>query len=564
MSKLVFGANASPSVIFHVYPTFTISLVGVPNFAAQTMTMMGEHPELPGGESLSSVSPSVVSHATAVSPYHISEWERAMYYNGISYDHPNLLYRSDLAENPIPISIPKGRHRHPPTKTIYGVFNTPLNTVWDTVASQIRDLLKARTIRYSAIQTARFLTHDEDGKDTLGLIVIRIATHPNTTAAENAHDASQDILALLEDSGVKGVVVEWYEGVVLSGLPLLRVTGKIDPTHHVRRFLTAVLGMPIAAAEREAAGAQGSVALFFHENKDNDGNPSAKVFAVTNCHVLREDTTTTYEFRGAGAPRQHVRLARFGRFQRGLDEIKDCVSGCEIDTDLLAREIVQLEAKPESDDQEVVAENKAEVEAKRNKLPNFKKDICVLEAFYDEVKSRWGDITCRTIGHVRWAPNISISVDVQGRNVIDLGAKFSPWQLTNMFCPQSGGGGRTMFEFPINGLLRINGWVPRELLAHPDCFDIYGEPCLIVMKDGNTTDLTVGRFAGLEAYLCDEHGVESVELAIYNYDRNSGPFSAKGDSGSLIFDGEGHMVSILHSGMGKDGSNHVTYATPAW
>ena len=36
------------------------------------------------------------------------------------------------------------------------------------------------------------------------------------------------------------------------------------------------------------------------------------------------------------------------------------------------------------------------------------------------------------------------------------------------------------------------------------------------------------------------------------------------DAGELIFDGEGHMVGILHSGMLKDGSNHVTYATPAW
>ncbi|KAI6147676.1 hypothetical protein BKA82DRAFT_29275 [Pisolithus tinctorius] len=256
---------------------------------------------------------------------------------------------------------------------------------------QIHNLLKARMICYSAIQTARFLTHDEDGKDTLDLVVIRIVTHPNTTTAKNAHDASQDILAPLEDSGVKGMVVEWYEGLVekLSGLPLLRITGKINPTHYVHRFLTAVLGMPIAAAEREAASAQGSIVLFFHENKDNDGNPSAKVFAVTNCH------------------------ARFGCFECGLDEIKDCVSGCEIDTNLLAREIVQLEAKPESDDQEVVAEDKAEVEAKRNKLADLKKDIHVLEAFYNEVKSQWGDITCRTIGHVHWAPKISI--DIQGR-----------------------------------------------------------------------------------------------------------------------------------------------------
>jgi Equine arteritis virus serine endopeptidase S32 len=131
-----------------------------------------------------------------------------------------------------------------------------------------------------------------------------------------------------------------------------------------------------------------------------------------------------------------------------------------------------------------------------------------------------------------------------------------------MFYPQSTG--RTTFKFPTNRQLRINGCVTRELLAVPDCFNSKGEPCLIVMKDGNATDLTVGRYAGLEAYLCDDLGVESTELAIYNYDKQSGSFSAKGDSGSLIFDGEGHMVGILHSGIPKGGSNHITYATPAW
>ena len=131
-----------------------------------------------------------------------------------------------------------------------------------------------------------------------------------------------------------------------------------------------------------------------------------------------------------------------------------------------------------------------------------------------------------------------------------------------MFYPRNDG--RTTFRFPENRQLRINGCVTRELLAIPDCFDNDDMPCLIVMKDGNTTDLTVGRYSGLEAYLCDDLGVESIELAIYNYDRQSGSFSAKGDSGSLIFDGEGRMVGILHSGMPKGGSNHVTYATPAW
>ncbi|KAH9037755.1 hypothetical protein EDB84DRAFT_1480490 [Lactarius hengduanensis] len=212
---------------------------GVSESVVQAMKTMTEHPELldlslftlecmnysghrkspssPASPTLSEASSylsalTVASGATAVAPYVLSDWERTTYYNGISPDPPELLYRSDLLENPFP--IPEGRHPHLPTKTVYGVFNTPLNAVWDTVAPQICELLKARKIRYSAIKAARFVTHGEDGMDTRGPIVIWIATHPTTTTAKNAHDASPDILALLKANGVEGAVVEWYEGAV--------------------------------------------------------------------------------------------------------------------------------------------------------------------------------------------------------------------------------------------------------------------------------------------------------------------------------------------------------------
>ena len=357
---------------------------------------------------------SIAADRTSFSPYAISDWERSTYYYGISPGHPDLLYRSDLLENPFP--IPKGRHPNHPTKTVYGVFNTLPNAVWDNVAPQIRQLLKIQKIRYSAIKTARFVTHGEDGKDTIGPIVIWISTHPTTTTAENAYNASPDVLALLEANGTKGAVVEWYEGGVerLSGSPLLRVTDDTNPTYHVRRFLTAALRMSIAPAEREAADAQGSVALFFHENKDERGAPSAKVFGVSNCHVLREHTTRDYEFKGAGAPSQRVRLAGFRRFQRGLDKIKRCVAGHGIDAEILAREIVRLEANPRSEDPEEAGEDKAAMVAKREKLDKVKKDIGVLESFYKDVINQWSDIARRNFGYVNWA--LKISVDVQGHS----------------------------------------------------------------------------------------------------------------------------------------------------
>jgi hypothetical protein len=150
------------------------------------------------------------STATAVTPYLVSEYERITYYHGISLDPPELLYRSDLLVNPFP--LPKGRHTPTPTKTVHGVFNTRLNNVWHDVAPQICKLLKARLIRYSAVMAARFFTHSEDGEGSLGPIVIWIATHPDTTTAENAHDASPGIVSLLNEFGVKGAVIEWYEG----------------------------------------------------------------------------------------------------------------------------------------------------------------------------------------------------------------------------------------------------------------------------------------------------------------------------------------------------------------
>ena len=142
------------------------------------------------------------------------------------------------------------------------------------------------------------------------------------------------------------------------------------------------------------------------------------------------------------------------------------------------------------------------------------------------------------------------------------GAKFTVGQLVDKFYPRNNS--RTAFKFPGDRQLRINGCVTRELLANPDTFDANGEACVIVMKDGSTTDLTVGRYAGLEAYTRNEAGVESTELAIYNYDIQSGSFAAKGDSGALVFDGQRKMVGILHSGVGGSWGNYVTYATPAW
>jgi len=69
----------------------------------------------------------------------------------------------------------------------------------------------------------------------------------------------------------------------------------------------------------------------------------------------------------------------------------------------------------------------------------------------------------------------------------------------------------------------------------------------------------------MDAYTCTDLGLESRDMVFYNYSRTSGDFSDHGDSGSLIFTGDGDGLAILHSGMPQGmHSNHVTYGTPIW
>ncbi|KAF7331570.1 hypothetical protein MKEN_00036400 [Mycena kentingensis (nom. inval.)] len=152
---------------------------------------------------------------TVVAPNLISQFEMNFWYNGISSNPPKLLYRSDLETNPFPIPNLGDRFFRIPTKTAYGVFGTRLKEVWDsTVVPRIQTLLKSRGIKYSSLKTARFSTVvEENGEETFGPVVVWISVQPNTKA-EAVRDVSADVLQILSNANVTGVVVEWYEGTV--------------------------------------------------------------------------------------------------------------------------------------------------------------------------------------------------------------------------------------------------------------------------------------------------------------------------------------------------------------
>jgi hypothetical protein len=73
----------------------------------------------------------------------------------------------------------------------------------------------------------------------------------------------------------------------------------------------------------------------------------------------------------------------------------------------------------------------------------------------------------------------------------------------------------------------------------------HNDPCIMVIKRGRTTGLTVGRPNNIWSYTLNyfrysDFGV-SEEWSILPFDKRSGAFSAMGDSGSVVVDGAGRI-----------------------
>ncbi|KAF9054587.1 hypothetical protein BJ165DRAFT_1439979 [Panaeolus papilionaceus] len=539
-----------------------------------------------------------VTDKTSVTPQ-ISDYERCTYYTGLttSNGHPDLLYRTGSSK--APWTQPTGNFEIQPTKSFSVVCGMPINKVWRTVGPQINRIVKDTIKKEYTIDLTRFIitdTTEPQHKKTLGPVVIWIGVAPGSTSADTARNVSADIQSILKISDIVDVEVEWHEAVTQKlirsmGPNLLPVSHSLHTTVDHRRHLTATLGIPISTAEKEGRDQEGTMGFFFHEAVDLQGHPSEKVFGVSTRHVLRDKSEThhLYEFKGASAPRQYVQVAGFHRFQAGLDAIKKDISDRTIIASTIAKDSAQL-----------TTVNATDLDPEDNTLANDSKTMAdflstqnvaiqELEKFHCLLMSQWSDISQRNIGHVHYSPPISVVGEGLERftedwgtvelfsekfkkhfagNVIDLGTKLSPAELTNMLNPIKDGS--PSFEYPPNRQFRIRGFVSQEELFQLHVSNSRNDHSdFIVLKDGCATGLTLGRYTGLESFRCDENGCESIELAIYNYDdlKKGEEFSKKGDSGSLVVDSRGRMVGLLHSGKTRgphSTTTFVTYLIPAW
>lgn len=124
------------------------------------------------------------------------------------------------------------------------------------------------------------------------------------------------------------------------------------------------------------------------------------------------------------------------------------------------------------------------------------------------------------------------------------------------------------YSYPDDGLLQAHDVVQDNEIRQPRHLDVHGERALLVVKNGLTTGTTIGRATGLESFTRSypEYDIKhtSTEIAILPYDKQHAPFSAMGDSGSIVLDRTGRIVGLLTGGGGTTKKTDISYATPYW
>ncbi|KAF8903510.1 hypothetical protein CPB84DRAFT_1845802 [Gymnopilus junonius] len=102
--------------------------------------------------------------------------------------------------------------------------------------------------------------------------------------------------------------------------------------------------------------------------------------------------------------------------------------------------------------------------------------------------------------------------------------------------------------------------------TRPTTSTLKTEECLLVVKHGLATGTTIGRVTGMESFTrkFNEYGIKKtvMEIAVLPYGSTHGPFSAPGDSGSIVLDRKGRILRMLNGGAGSIDKTDITYLTP--
>ena len=498
----------------------------------------------------------------------ISPMEAEHYYHGLP-SKPRLIARTGAPWPPPsrPLAYLRVKELRIPGKH-------ELLDLWeDNLALKVHDILDQNEVNWSSTDIV-CISYVEDPCRNL-ILWIGVRPRPTPLSYNVGIDVALQCKRLLLDYHIADVDVELRESDIIQtvGPLLLKPTDIIDPTAILRKPFTTTLGITICAQYMQWA--EGTAGFFLAVPGVN------KLFLVTARHVLfPKSDNKPFVSTNQGQARCNVLVLSESSFQRQLLSIKKEID----DQDIIVA--VQESRKEGAAAQEDAVSRAIRKDAKLE-VKKAKARAEALTDFYRILSGRWATDMSRTLGHVIYSPPIAVCVgtdqqqytqdiaviEIDGKkinpndfpgNFIDLGTKYTAVELTRMMQPNPGN--PRNFAFSGNRLLKLWGTIPKEEMREPKMLDRNGDPCITVLKRGRSTNLTVGRattyVSYTRKYFSENDTAVSKEWVVIPLNSQSGVFSAKGDSGSVVVDGFGRIAGMLTGGSGSTESSDVTFVTP--
>nr|ODN94613.1 hypothetical protein L204_04748 [Cryptococcus depauperatus CBS 7855] len=434
------------------------------------------------------------------------------------------------------------------------VHGHPMQAVWSELGERVCALHDGHKVRWTSIDVVAFA---EAGKRTFSLPLIWIGIEPGSLAYELVNTAAEAVHFLLTEAGFRESVITCS----VDGPKMLSV-GPFN--HSVREYgkhFTPALGLSIAPLKTPHF--EGTGALYLRESKD-----SKRVFLLTCAHVARPPPVN--QNKGlASKTKSHPREKVIVHGRLGYRSV--CTSMIRaignLDNSIRVwQAVLRPLGEPEEGEDESTKRRRdmhlARVEGARweiGRLTSFaprssndgpNRNTVLLARSYTSSPSK-------SASHLNGSQRTGLSSSSTTKSSTGTRSR-----ETNTMFPQPED--RAKYGYPIDGLQALGGIQPEEI-NNPQQLDVNGEPCLLVVKNDRTTGTSIGRATGMESFIriYKEYGIEetSKEIAVLPYNNKTGPFSAPGDSGSIVLDRNGRILGVITAGAGVTDSTDVTYVT---
>ncbi|MCJ1462978.1 hypothetical protein MMC07_001582 [Pseudocyphellaria aurata] len=507
-------------------------------------------------------------HPPPTDPPHIPSDEEAKYYLYGLYSEARLIARS----NSDIWMQPTGPEAYFEKKEFRPFGPHLLNDLWeDSIGPIIDAYLLENEVQCTILNPLRIAVADQP----ISLPVIMIGVNHDTLFPSFGLEIAMKCRSILVSYQIEDVHVIIYESRYHHHAALYEPAISADPAAQVCEPFSTTLGTPICNAK--TTNFEGTGGFFF-----TDTSKPGVLHLLTARHVLfhpDRDENNLFEYRErSGDSQKKVMFMGEAAFKNRCDAIESAINDRKIIMEQLQR---RWTAAGDLKKEKTIMER----DQVDDLTKQAQKAIAAFRMLLADVTMDWKIEKNRVIGHVTLSPPLCFDCPDGGYtedwvviqiypsliakfncigNAIDLGSievdKLTSWMYPNLENPSS-------FKYPGDRLLRFSGVISDMDMLKPDpkTRDYDNEPTIMVIKNGNTTDLTVGRLNTIRAftrfYFDGQPGSMSKEIAVLSRNSKSGPFSARGDSGSVVVDGKGRVCGMITGGDGTTESSDCTFVT---